>query len=54
METQLPVAMLQHLESIGCLPKSHGDDGVDDFDKPQPKVYEFRTPEFDENGDPEF
>lgn len=54
METQLPVAMLQHLESIGCLPKSHGDDGVEDFDKPQPKVYEFRTPEFDEFGEPEF
>ena len=54
METQLPVALLQHLESIGCLPKTHGDDGIDDLDKPQPRIFEFRTPEFDVNGDPEF
>lgn len=54
METQLPVALLQHLESIGCLPRDHGDDGIDNLDRPNPRIFEFNMPKLDENGEPDF
>lgn len=54
METNLPVGLVQHLENIGCLPRTHDEDGVNDLAQNPPCVFEFNQPELDENGEPPF
>lgn len=54
MENNLPVGLVQHLENIGCLPRSHDEDGVNDLDNTPPRVFEYNQPELDENGEPPF
>lgn len=54
METNLPIALVQHLERIGCLPRTHDEDGIDDLDYPPANAFEHVKVILDENGEPPF
>jgi len=52
---QLPVSLLQHMEAMGLLPKSHEDDGVNDIELPwRSNTNYFRRDVLDERGEPLF
>jgi len=52
---QLPVSLLSHMESMGLLPKSHEDDGVNDIELPwRSNTNYFRRDVLDENNEPLF
>lgn len=54
MDTTLPVSLVQHLERLGCLPRLHDEDGVDDIVTEPVRLFEYNMPELDENGEPPF
>ena len=52
---QLPVSLLSHMETMGLLPVSHEDDGVDNIDVPwRSNTNYFRRDVLDERGEPLF
>tara|TARA_B100001094_G_scaffold45640_1_gene40615 strand:+ start:1189 stop:1407 length:219 start_codon:yes stop_codon:yes gene_type:complete len=52
---QLPVSLLQHMEQLGLLPKSHEDDGVNNLDMLwRNEANYFRRDVLDERGEPLF
>lgn len=52
MENNIPSNISWELEQLGVMPRHLPDDVPDE--PTIPRNFDFRMPEFDENGDPEF